>query len=552
MPTPSAPHTGLTQDEHGYIAKYLGREPSVHECAVIGEIWNGRARHTYTRHLLKTIPVEGKHILVPGVADGTIDIGGDEAAVIRVGTTPAVCIITKERAKGLKVTSGSHIVLLGAGEETVLLDAVRELIIKRYCTDAVFVGDGLFSALAELAMRSGIGISAVVPDQVPRTAMIAAVMPAVVAECAAVCSVCGVSVSDIGAAVGTGRISVVENGIVAADIPADILDKVPERKSTFTPDFPAVRPAKKHMSAIDTLADLMTLPVRSAANAVVGAEAVDGDTDAFLYRIASSRRVLAVASGGEGCTEYVNPYRGAKICAAEAYRRIIASGGRPLASLGTIAFGDIEQPEMYWRFEQTVRGLREACIILETPAAGMTARAEDIGAAGTPFIMLGRIDDLSNIRAGHFTRGNEFVYLIGDTLIEKGDPEIDLAVEKKHGEAVSELIKFGLIGNTAAVTLGGLALTLARMCEPNGIGIMVTFDTGIPADELLFGGSQSRYIFSTAPENVHAVEEKLRARHIRFYKLGRTVQAEHTKLIINDMLAVDTDELSRMRQPARA
>ncbi|MEK6794233.1 MAG: phosphoribosylformylglycinamidine synthase subunit PurL [Spirochaetota bacterium] len=484
--------------------------------------------------------------------------------------------------------------------EKLLMEATLELIEKKLLVGVQDMGAaGLTSSSSEMASRGGVGI-AMSLDNIPKRAddltpyemllsesqerMLAVITPDKLEDMKAVLAKWDLNCVVIGTVVNTDRLTITYKGEQVADIPVKALtDKVPQYTRTgVVPEYiAAARQMKKHKAvpAKDALLALLDSPniaskrwIYEQYDHMVGTDTVirPGEAGAGVLRLKGSRKAIATCVDGNGRYTYLNPYKGGKICVAEAYRNIIAVGGKPLAVTNNLNFANPEKPEIYWQLEQSIRGMREACIILETPVTGGNCSMyNETGGSPiypTPVIgMVGLIDDVSNARKGYFSRENEFIYLLGDTLNEMGaseylsvvhdeiagdTPEIDLALEKKHGETMAELIKFGLIGSASDISEGGLAVTLAEMCIAKGLGCTVTFDTGIPAEALLFGETQSRYVFTASPENIKAVEEKLRARTVRFYKLGKTTAGPNARLIINDALSVGVDALSGVYRTA--
>src|SRR5207248_10472187 len=95
---------------------------------------------------------------------------------------------------------------------------------------------------------------------------------------------------------------------------------------------------------------------------------VRGDTvlaapeDAGMIRVDERSGLgVALATDGNGRYSRLDPYTGAQLALAEAYRNVAASGARPLAVTNCLNFGSPEDPAVMWQFTQTVRGLADAC-----------------------------------------------------------------------------------------------------------------------------------------------------------------------------------------------
>lgn len=67
---------GLTLAEFAHIETELGRIPNATEVAVFAGMWSEHCSYKSTKHLLGTLPKEGKHILAgPGSHAGVVDVG---------------------------------------------------------------------------------------------------------------------------------------------------------------------------------------------------------------------------------------------------------------------------------------------------------------------------------------------------------------------------------------------------------------------------------------------------------------------------------------------
>ncbi|MGD0478032.1 MAG: phosphoribosylformylglycinamidine synthase subunit PurL [Nitrososphaerales archaeon] len=67
---------GLTQDEIKYAMRFLGREPTEVEWAIIDAEWSEHCSYKSSKKLLKSLPTSGKNVLVgPGYDAGVVDVG---------------------------------------------------------------------------------------------------------------------------------------------------------------------------------------------------------------------------------------------------------------------------------------------------------------------------------------------------------------------------------------------------------------------------------------------------------------------------------------------
>src|SRR5690349_22951613 len=79
---------------------------------------------------------------------------------------------------------------------------------------------------------------------------------------------------------------------------------------------------------------------------------------------------VALATDGNGRFCLLDPYAGAQLALAEAYRNVAATGAVPLAVTNCLNFGSPEDPGVMWQFSEAVRGLADGCATLGVPVTG--------------------------------------------------------------------------------------------------------------------------------------------------------------------------------------
>ena len=58
------------------------------------------------------------------------------------------------------------------------------------------------------------------------------------------------------------------------------------------------------------------------------------------------------------------------IAVSEAARNIVCSGGVPLGVTNCLNFGNPYDPEVYYQFVESIKGMSEACLKFDTPVTG--------------------------------------------------------------------------------------------------------------------------------------------------------------------------------------
>ena len=79
---------------------------------------------------------------------------------------------------------------------------------------------------------------------------------------------------------------------------------------------------------------------------------------------------VALATDGNGRYATLDPYAGAQLALAEAYRNVATTGATPLAVTDCLNFGSPEDPDVMWQFAEAIRGLADACLELGIPVTG--------------------------------------------------------------------------------------------------------------------------------------------------------------------------------------
>lgn len=247
---------------------------------------------------------------------------------------------------------------------------------------------------------------------------------------------------------------------------------------------------------------------------------------------------------------YLEPYHGSMHAVAASARNLACNGALPLAVSDNLNFGNPEKPEIYYQLYYAVEGIKDACLMFETPvvSGNVSLYNEHSGEPiyPTPTIgMIGLNEDDTKIASpnlktaglklaaiGRFAPslgGSEYQKLaVGRT--EGPPPEIDLKHEKRAMQTVLELIRNGLVENVQDVSMGGLLVTLTEMSFANEVGLTVNTDAltrntqgAFRTDELLFGETAGTYLVAYRPEH----EEKIQAacgQQMAFLPLGETTK----------------------------
>ncbi|MBS1636379.1 MAG: phosphoribosylformylglycinamidine synthase subunit PurL [Bacteroidetes bacterium] len=264
-------------------------------------------------------------------------------------------------------------------------------------------------------------------------------------------------------------------------------------------------------------------------------------SDAAIVNLKGSKKALAMTVDCN--SRYVNadPETGCAIAVSEAARNIVCSGGEPSAVTNCLNFGNPYNPEVYWQFVGSIKGMSAACKKFETPVTGgnvsfYNQSSYEGPVFPTPTIgMIGLVQDKAHQTSLNFKQEGDLVYLIGQSRNDISSseyvysfhkikntpaPYFNLDEEYNVQAAVKSIIKSGLIQSAHDVSDGGLFMTLLESGLTNGLGVDVASNKAIRKDAFLFGEAQSRVVVSIKPANEAALTDALKKAGVSFEKLG--------------------------------
>ena len=485
--------------------------------------------------------------------------------------------------------------------EKVLIECTLELFAAGLMVGIQDLGGaGLSCATSELAAAGDGGMS-VDLDRVPLRAtgmsaaeilssesqerMCAVVAPGHVEEFLAVCAKWEIDADVIGEVTETGRLVISHHGKVVVDVP-------PRTVAHSGPVYhrPVVRPTTQDALVDNTSAvlarpgvdDLGKLILTMAASPVLCSRAwitdqydryVRGGTvsappaDAGIVRISDdSWTGVAMATDASGRYTQLDPYAGAQLALAEAYRNVAVTGATPVAVTNCLNFGSPEDPGVMWQFEQAVHGLADGCVELGIPVTGGNVSFYN-QTGGNPILptpvvgVLGVIDDVRRRLLpgiGHDT--GESLLLLGENRDELDGsawaqvvhdhlggrpPRVDLGAEKLLAEILLAGSRDGMVSAAHDLSEGGLAQALVEMCLIGETGARIVLpDRGAVTDPftLLFSESSARVVVAVPRTEELRFTEMCTARRQPWVKIG-AVDAAADTLEIQDVATLPLADL---------
>ncbi|MFQ5781534.1 MAG: phosphoribosylformylglycinamidine synthase subunit PurL [Nitrosopumilus sp.] len=263
--------------------------------------------------------------------------------------------------------------------------------------------------------------------------------------------------------------------------------------------------------------------------------------DASVLRL-DNGKFLSVKIDGNPKQCYINPREGAIGCFEEACRNVVCTGAKPIGMLDHLQFGSPKDPEIFWTFLESLKGLTDFAKDFKIPCVGGKVSLYNETPEGpikpTPLIgVLGLIDKTPLVPQQ--ITNNDCLVIIGDTKDEMGGseyfeyihnliggkcPSVNFVESKKNMKAILEVIKNKLLKSAHDCSKGGLAVAACELCMTNHIGCNISLDK-IPGEKLdvdrtLFSESHSRYLVTADKKNMKKLEIILKKNKISFKQIG--------------------------------
>jgi phosphoribosylformylglycinamidine synthase len=255
----------------------------------------------------------------------------------------------------------------------------------------------------------------------------------------------------------------------------------------------------------------------------------------------STGRGIALSTDASGRYAKLDPYTGAQLALAEAYRNVAVTGATPVAVTNCLNFGSPEDPGVMWQFSQAVRGLADGCVALGIPVTGGNVSFyNQTGSAAilpTPVVgVLGVIDDVGRrIPTGLGTEPGETLMLLGNTRDEFDGsvwaqvtadhlgglpPKVDLEREQLLAEVLRSASRDGLLSAAHDLSEGGLAQAIVEAALAGETGCRIVLPEGADPFVTLFSESPGRVLVAVPRTEESRFASMCEARGLPAVRIG--------------------------------
>ena len=272
-----------------------------------------------------------------------------------------------------------------------------------------------------------------------------------------------------------------------------------------------------------------------------------GVADASVLWLKDGNKGIAVTIDGNHNYSSIDPFNAGKNIVYEAARNIVCVGGKPLGITDNMNFGNPEKDKVMWEFEQSLKGIAEACRELKIKVTGGNVSFYNESIVGEispcPVVgMVGEVENVKNLMTFNFKNPTDLVYSVGKINIDPSKiggsyflkrvfnflggelDKVDSKFELKLQSFILHVIKEKLVNSVHDLSVGGLAIALLKSALNGSKGFKMTVDL---STEELFGENQSRFIVSVNPEMRAAFEKRSELFEIPVMKIGEVMPMDY-------------------------
>ena len=263
--------------------------------------------------------------------------------------------------------------------------------------------------------------------------------------------------------------------------------------------------------------------------------------DASVLRL-DNGKFLSIKIDGNPKQCYINPREGAIGCFEEACRNVVCTGAKPIGMLDHLQFGNPNDPEIFWTFLESLKGLTDFAKDFEIPCVGgkvsLYNETSDGPIKPTPVIGVIGLIDKKPLKIQKINSGDSLI-MVGDTKDELGGseyseyihkfiggkcPAVDFSESKKNMNCVLDIIENELIKSAHDCSKGGLTIAISELCMINQIGCNVSLEKipgeKLDSDKIFFSESHSRYLLTIENKNLPKLEETMKKHNVSYSLIG--------------------------------
>ncbi|MEM6852643.1 MAG: AIR synthase-related protein, partial [Pseudomonadota bacterium] len=364
--------------------------------------------------------------------------------------------------------------------------------------------------------------------------VVVALAPHQIDAALAICEKREIDGAAIGETTTNGRLQIAGAAGAGADLPVALLttgapsfERSAEAPSAPSPAQPAQVGYAPLLPALERLMASAELCSRRWIWEQYGGE-LGGRTllgpgeDAGLIGVDGSPRALACAFAGLGRYSAADPFEGTKQAAAEAVRKIVAVGAKPLGLTACLNFGDPEHADVMGAFMSAIDGLAEAAEALRLPVVSSDVsfhqKTKRGDAPRTPIVgAVGLLTDRARRRSMGSAKPGEALYLLGAAdgwlaqsvyaLRELGrrggpPPPVNFTAERRAAAFLHHLLARDFPCALHVVSEGGALTAAAEMALAANVGLRLETpaDSAAEGAAFWFGEDQGRILLASEPE----------------------------------------------------
>ncbi|MEW6043732.1 MAG: phosphoribosylformylglycinamidine synthase subunit PurL [Thermoproteota archaeon] len=504
--------------------------------------------------LIKNNAQEGDIVVLIGGSTGRDGIGGSQFA-----------------SDSLETEDRSAVQIPDPFIEKLIIEATLEAR-NEGCIKAVkdLGGGGLSCAISETADALGVGIELDVtqvhtrePNMNPTEIMTSESQERMLIitdkqkleKLKSICNKFRVSCSVIGKVTSDKMMKVKSNSSVIANMPAEIVANAPlldrpAKEPSYLKQLQKKQEPKPVSDLSKTILKMLANPNIASKIWVYGQydhevgirTTIKPGSDAAVLRLDNGKYLSAKIDGNpKHC--YLDPKQGAMGCFEEACRNVVCTGATPIGMVDHLQFGNPEDPEIFWTFLESLKGITEFSKFFNIPCVGGKVSLYNETPQGpikpTPLIGVLGLIDKKPLKPQKIEEG-DLMLIVGKTKDELGGseyyeyvhdfiggkcPQVDLAESKKNMDSVLSLIQNEKVKAAHDCSKGGIAVAVCELAMTSSVGCTVALENipqeNIPDDKLLFSESHSRYLLVIEKSQLDSVTGTLKKNQVEFGLIGK-------------------------------